>query len=97
MFVSSTSRRTISFASIPSACAAKVVIRRCVSTGDGDVLDVLQPHHVAAEQRRAGLGPEDQVLHGPRAGAPGHQRLEPRRAPSRRSGRVLRTSRAAYA
>ena len=41
------------------------------------VLDVLQPHHVAAQTAQPGLGAEDQVLHGARPGAPAHQRLEP--------------------
>ena len=48
----------------------------------GDFLDVFEPHHVAAEQGRAGLGAQNQVLHRARAGPPGNQRLQPRPAPS---------------
>ena len=46
---------------------------------DGGFLDVFEPHHVTAEQGRAGLGTEDQVLDRTRAGSPGDQRLDPRR------------------
>ena len=63
----------------PSLCAVKVVTSAMAQDGIGHCDDVLQPHDVAAVERRARLGAEDEILRGARAGAPAHQRLEPAR------------------
>ena len=67
-------------ASIPSAWAANVVMIRCVSTGCGDGFNIFKADHVAARERRARLGTEDQILNRARTGAPGDERLQPRRS-----------------
>ena len=60
----------------------------------GDLVHVLEPDHIAAQQRRPRFGAQNQVLHGARPGAPRNQRLQPRGG-SRVVGRVFRTNRAA--
>ena len=68
----SMSRSTILSVVKPSASALKLVTMRWRSTGLGHGLDVLGGDVVAAVQHRAGLAAQDEVLAGPRAGAPGH-------------------------
>ena len=55
---------------MPSASALKLGMMRCRSTGGGDGLDVLDRHVQPAVHQRPGLAAEDQVLPGPRPGAP---------------------------
>jgi hypothetical protein len=47
--------------------------------GRGDLLDILQPHHVTPQEGGTRLGSEDQILHGSRSRAPRNQGLEPGR------------------
>ena len=76
--VSSISLRTIFLESIPSACAANVVMIRCVSTGTADSW-MSSSRTSSSPEGHAGLGPQNQILHSSRPRPPGNQRLEPRR------------------
>ncbi len=81
VFASSASRLTIFLASIPSASRREGGDHAMREHGDGHRVDIFEPDHVAAEQGRAGLGTQDQVLDGSRTGPPRHERLE--RTPGR--------------
>ena len=54
----------------PSASALKLVMIRCRRTGPATDADVVGRDIVAAVKDRAGLGGQDEVLAGARAGAP---------------------------